>query len=197
MNLSSLTIRNKLLDKNLTIFTTKEFAAVLDFTQRKSWYYLEKGLKEGLFIQLKKGLYCLKTDLPSEQQIANHLYRPSYISFEYALAYYNILPEMVYTVTSATTKATREFVIENKTYHYTTIKVTAYTGYEPTANGNHSYFIAEPAKALADYLYLAALGRRALSDRLILSSVSRSQVLTYAKLFENASIIDLVNKIFI
>lgn len=196
MNTNSLAIRNTLLDKNLTIFTSREFGTVLSFEQRKSWYYLEKGVKEGLFTQLKKGLYCLKTDQPSEQEISSRLYQPSYISFEYALAFYNILPEMVYTVTNATTKPTREFMVEDKTYRYTTIKVKAYTGYELKMLGEKRYQIAEPEKALADYLYMVSLGRRALSERLVLSTLNKAKVLTYAKLFGNASSIDLIHKTF-
>ena len=64
----------------------------------------------------------LKTDPAEEAEIANRLYQPSYLSFEYALAFYNLLPEMPYGVTSATTKPTRNFIINGLGFNYLTIK---------------------------------------------------------------------------
>ena len=40
--------------------------------------------------------------------IANSIYSPSYISFESALSYYNIIPEAVFSVTSATSLKTNK-----------------------------------------------------------------------------------------
>lgn len=192
---TQLTIRQKLLEKDLTIFAPKELQTLMNLNARMVSYHLEKGVKSDLFIQLKKGLYALKTDPPSEQEIANHLYQPSYISFEYALAHYNILPEMVYTVTSATTKATREYIVENKSFHYTTIKVAAYTGYQLQNSNDIRFQIADPEKALVDYLYLKSLGRRAFSDRLTLTKVNKTQAIKYATLFNSHPLLDLIGKL--
>ncbi|MCG2758861.1 MAG: hypothetical protein L6263_10560, partial [Desulfobacteraceae bacterium] len=42
-------------------------------------------------------------------EIANRIYSPSYISFEMALSYYQIIPERVYGLTSATSRKTMAF----------------------------------------------------------------------------------------
>ena len=102
-------VREELINRHLRIFTPEEFRRIFDLASYQSKYFLETQVKEGLFIRLKKGLYTLQTDLPSEEEIANKLYMPSYISFEYALGYYQLIPEMVYTITSATSKPTRKF----------------------------------------------------------------------------------------
>lgn len=195
MKYTVLTIRNTLLNKKIRTFTARELASLFSMSPRKSLYYLERGLQTGLFTKLKRGMYSLKTDPPTEQQIANQLYRPSYLSYEYALAYYNILPEMVYAVTSATTKSTRSFMVGEKTYSYTSIKAVAYTGYELKMVDDQRFLIAEPEKALVDYLYLVALGRRQANDRLDIRRLDPKRVRTYAKLFKRKKLLTLVNGI--
>jgi len=192
MKYTVLTIRNTLLNKNIHIFTARELASLFSMSPRKSLYYLERGLQTGLFTKLKRGMYSLKTDPPTEQEIANQLYRPSYLSYEYALAYYNILPEMVYAVTSATTKSTRSFVVGEKTYSYASIKTDAYTGYELKMVDDQRFLIAEPEKALVDYLYLVVLGRRQVNDRLDIRRLDTKKVRTYAKLFRRKKLLTLV-----
>lgn len=195
MKYTVLAIRDRILDKKIKIFSTRDFGSLLAMSSRKSLYYLENGVEKGLFIQLKRGFYCLKTDPPTDREIANCLYRPSYLSFEYALAYYHIIPEMVYRLTSATTKPTREFVVEDKTYVYTAIKLSAYAGYELKTTGDEQYVIAEPEKSLVDYLYLVSLGRRQPLDRLRLATIDTQRVKEYAKLFHRSSLLTLVDSV--
>ena len=194
MAISSLNIRRILLKNNTRVFSARELGELLSLSPRQSLYYLEKGLKESLFYQLKRGLYSLRSDLPSELEIANRLYRPSYVSFEYALAYYNLIPEMVYKVTSATTKTTREFVTDDKTYSYSTIKPVAYTGYELKVIDEKRFLMAEAEKAAVDYLYLVSLNKRAWLERLDLSSVNKNKVKLYAGLFGKKSLDKLIKK---
>jgi len=194
MAISGLNIRRILLKNNTRVFSARELGELLSLSPRQSLYYLEKGLKESLFYQLKRGLYSLRSDPPSELEIANRLYRPSYVSFEYALAYYNLIPEMVYKVTSATTKTTREFVTDDKTYSYSTIKPVAYTGYELKVIDEKRFLMAEAEKAAVDYLYLVSLNKRAWLERLDLSSVNKNKVKFYAGLFGKKSLDKLIKK---
>jgi len=196
MKINSLQIRERLLEKNLLLFGAKELGGLLRLSRRRRLYYLEKGLADGLLVKLKRGLYCLKTDRPAEAEIANRLYRPSYLSFEYALAAYNLLPEMVYAVTSATAKTTRNFLIEGKQYQYTAVKPAAFTGYEMRIVGGVRCLAADPEKALVDYLYLVSLGRRAISDRLAVAGLSRTKVYQYSRLFNRPSLAGLAAKFF-
>lgn len=97
-----LAVREEFLNRKIRIFTNQEFARIFGLSPHQTEYELNQLIKEGLLTRLKRGYYVLKTDPPSEEEIANALYKPSYISFEYALAYYNIIPEMTYQITSAT-----------------------------------------------------------------------------------------------
>ncbi len=114
--LKPLQVRADLLRRGTAVFTGQDFQRIFQVSKFKAKYFLEAYTKAGLFVRLKRGLYALQDHLPPEEEIANLLYRPSYLSFEYALAAYAILPEMVYTVTSATPKPSRTFVVEEKSF---------------------------------------------------------------------------------
>jgi predicted transcriptional regulator of viral defense system len=58
-------------------------------------------VKKGALIPLKRGLFETEANTPGFI-LANALLGPSYLSFEYALSYYGMIPERVMTYTSAT-----------------------------------------------------------------------------------------------
>ena len=70
-------------------------------------------LKAHHLVRVKKGLYVFGKEYQqrpySLEVLANLIYGPSYISFEYALAYYNLIPEQVVRVTSACFKRIKRF----------------------------------------------------------------------------------------
>lgn len=58
-------------------------------------------VKSGEYIQIVKGFY--ETDKSTaDYLLAGSIYGPSYLSFEFALAFCGLIPEAVYTFTSAT-----------------------------------------------------------------------------------------------
>jgi len=215
--LKPLQVRETLLEKGIRIFTSNEFERIFHTPPLRTKYFLETQTNEGLFSRLKQGMYALKTDPPREEEIANALYKPSYISFEYALAYWNMIPEMPYTITSATTKPTRLFTTQNLSFGYYTIKKEAYAGYIlikanrsisvknthvdfseiPSGNlGIKSFLIAEPEKALVDFLYFVSIGQRRLNDRLYYKRDidNKEKLIQYAKLYERKKLMELLNQ---
>jgi predicted transcriptional regulator of viral defense system len=66
-------------------------------------------VKNGDLISLKRGIYVFsekyRTSPLNYISIANILHKPSYVSFEYALSYHGLIPERVYTITTAAPKA--------------------------------------------------------------------------------------------
>ena len=201
--LKPLQVREELLNRNLRVFTARDFIRVFKTPSRATKYFLETQVQEGFLLRLKRGIYTLKADSPSEEEIANVLYKPSYISFEYALAYYHILPEMPYTITSATTKPTRLFTTSNMAFSYRTIKKEVFTGYVLNKQEHRSFLIAEKEKAIIDYLYFVTLRKSVENERLLRSLKNRSyykteglsqeKIQTYAKLFDNHGLVNLVN----
>jgi predicted transcriptional regulator of viral defense system len=213
--LKPLQVRETLLQKKVRTFTTHDFENIFRTTPTKTKSLLETQTTQGLLIRLKRGVYALKTDLPSWEEIANSLYRPSYISFEYALAYWGIMPEMPYSVTSATTKPTRKFTANNISFAYYSIKEEAYTGYASinvvrrislkskevhlfetaqTGSSMGSFLIAEPEKALVDYLYFVSLGKKMENDRLSIEpgTVDEAKAHTYARLYNKKELTELL-----
>lgn len=119
---------------------------------------ITKLLKGGSLIKLKRGFYIKKgssTPYFSKEIIANLLYGPSYVSLEYALSFYNIIPEKVTAVTSITTKRKKEFRTPIGSFLYYEMKNPYYSLgilWNKISDGR-GYFIASAEKALIDKLY--------------------------------------------
>lgn len=159
--------------------------------------FLLRNTKKGLFVKLKNGLYALAEDLPNEYFIANRLYQPSYISFDSALSFHKVIPETIYAVTSATTKPRRQFVVNNISYTYNKVKKTVFVGYKSIKHQGETIFMAEPEKALVDYLYFISLKKRELHyERLDLKKVKKTKAIKYAKVFKRRALTELVGEIY-
>lgn len=120
---------------------------------------LVRWVKDGELIRLKKGLYTLNNEDRgvglSQKLIANILYYPSYVSLEYALSYYDMIPEGVFQVTSVTPKKTKEFSNKFGRFSYNNIVKKLFFGYELVKDENgFDALIATPEKALLDFFYL-------------------------------------------
>lgn len=140
---------------------------------------IERWGKKGLVIQLKRGIYMLsKADRkiePSKPYIANQLYSPSYVSLEYALGYYGLIPEKVHDVTSISTKKTITMTSEIGTFIYQHVKPAAFRGFTAVRDDQGlASFIAEPEKAVVDFVYLN-LERFKPGDRAIFAESYRFQ----------------------
>ncbi|MGF1671893.1 MAG: hypothetical protein ACFCU6_15720 [Balneolaceae bacterium] len=85
---------------------------------------------------------------------ANELYSPSYVSLESALSKYGFIPEGVFQITSCSTLKTNSFNTPIGSFTYRHLKPTLFFGYHLESWINHHYAIAEPEKAIIDYLYL-------------------------------------------
>jgi predicted transcriptional regulator of viral defense system len=172
-----------------------ELQRVLGISPVAATFLLHRYTKQGELLKLRNGLYALADRPPSEWLLANRLYDPSYVSFEYALAYYHIIPETTYTITSATPRPTRTFTSANHLFEYHRLKRPAFTGYEPTRIGGDTVLIATPEKALVDYLYFVDLRKKPLTDRLSLRELRRSRLESYAALFQRPSLVRLARSL--
>ena len=195
--LNRLQVEEKLKSLNLSIFTPREFRDVFGVKKNTVSLYLKRNLKSGLFIKLRNGFYMLKDSRPSFYFIANRLYQPSYVSLEKALAHYGIIPETIYSITSITTKPTREFKTPQGIFSYQRIKKEAFIGYGPKEINGTTVFFAEPEKALADYLYFVDLKKISLNDRLDLKDIKKTKLLALAHFFKRPNILKLIEQIYV
>ena len=187
-------VQQTLQDRGISLFSPQEFQRIFDVSLTASQEFL-KGHGHDLFLKLRNGLYALRMEVPAEELIANRLYAPSYISFEYAMARYNLVPESVYSITSATSKITREFAVNNMAFTYSHIKKTAYRGYVTEKLNKSTILIACPEKALVDYLYFVHLKLKSMNDRLNVSKLKKKLVLEYAGLFGRKNFIKFIRQI--
>ena len=162
---------------------------------------LNRWLKRGLIIALKRGVYLLNENdrgvNPGRAFIANQLYAPSYVSLEYALNFYGLIPEMVYDVTSVTTRKTLRLKNKLGNFIYQHIKPESFRGFKAVKEDSGlSFFIAEPEKAVVDFLYLN-LGRIKANDKTVfeisyrfqnVEGLSKSKITAYTALFKNAKL---------
>ncbi len=117
---------------------------------------IRREVAAGNLIPLLRGLYETDSTV-SGKYLAGHIYGPSYLSFDYALSVYSLIPETVFnTFTSATFKKSKTKVYENHfgTFIYKDVPEAVYSfGVLIKEEGDYSYLIATPEKALCDKLY--------------------------------------------
>lgn len=190
-------VLNKLKRKNIKIFTVLEFQRIFGINYELAKKIIFRYTKKGIFTKARKGIYFLTENPPSEFALANKIYQPSYISFDTALSFYGIIPETIYEIISATTRPGREFLVKNLKFSYKTIKKSVYFGYLPQKIKNEVILIAEPEKALADYLYFVALKKRELSyERINFEKIKKKKLIEYAKKFENKKLLRLIKSLY-
>jgi len=93
----------EILKKIVTPYVDAQILLCLSGTYKEPRERINRLSKKGDLIRLKNGFYLIADriaqGLPYEQ-IANLLYGPSYVSLEWALSFYGMIPERVHTVTS-------------------------------------------------------------------------------------------------
>jgi hypothetical protein len=139
-----------------SVFSHEEIANILKNEVSNVNAKISYMTKQGILIRLKKGLYTFSEFYQDSSvdtiSIANRLYAPSYVSFDYALSYYGLIPERVYEVTSATLHAKKVFETPFGRFSYRPIPIEVYALgvdwlYDEVNGGK---FIATPEKALCD-----------------------------------------------
>jgi len=114
-------------------------------------------IQSGEIVQVRRGLY-LRGGITgySVKTLANKIYGPSYLSFEYALSVYEMIPERVKNPTSAVFRKNKRkaYTTPFGVYTYQTIPAAVYyKGIRRHEEGGNPFLIAAREKALLDTLY--------------------------------------------
>ena len=118
-------------------------------------------LHKGEIIRVKKGLYILGEPYTRNyyyrETLSNLIYGPSYISLEYALSFYGMIPERTETVTAVTNKRNKVFDTPIGRFTYRYIRPDLYVDGITIINldEKHNIIIASREKAIADILYFS------------------------------------------
>ena len=177
---------------------------------RKPRDRITRLLASGAIMRVKKGLYCFgeafRREPLSREYLANLIYGPSYVSLEYALSHHGLIPERVETVTSVTTRRSRDFDTPFGTFSYRMLTGPRYAvGAILETVGKTSFLVASPEKALTDKVwtdkrfsglrlsdYDAYLSDDLRIDREALSRFDCSRLQVIATAYHSAKISNLV-----
>lgn len=177
---------------------------------RKPRDRITRLLSNGTIVRVKKGLYCFgeafRREPLSREYLANLIYGPSYVSLEYVLSRHGLIPERVETVTSVTTRRSRDFDTPFGTFSYRMLNGPRYAvGAILETVDKTPFLVASPEKALVDKVwtdkrfsglhlsdYGAYLSDDLRIDREALRGFDHSRLLVIARAYNSAKINNLV-----
>ena len=128
-------------------------------------------LKNGFYLISEKIMHGSAKVIPFEQ-VANLLYGPSYVSMEWALSFYGMIPERVHTITSMTLGRNKEYHTSVGDFSYLTLSSESYSigiTQKKSPDFVGGFLIASPEKALADTVFKTCknLDKDQLKDELL------------------------------
>lgn len=135
-------------------FSTRSIELVYPHFEREN---LLNWQKKGYIVRIRNGWYSVSGRITTERHlywVANKIYHPSYVSLETAFAFYGWIPEAVFTTTSVSTLKTRVFDTPVGCFRYSSLNPKHFWGYRLIKTDDLGIKMAEPEKALLDFLYL-------------------------------------------
>lgn len=189
---------------NRVLIDVREVKSIFpDFDSRRFYEWQKKGYIK----KLSKLFYFFPDKKIDENEIcfiANKLVEPSYLSLEFALRYYNLIPEMVFLITSITTRKTRLIKTPIGNFMYRSIKEKLFFGYKIIESGEKAYKIADPEKALLDFLYLRSdiknkddISELRINKEVYLKIINKEKINKYTEIFNSKTLtekIKIINK---
>ena len=89
--------------------TDTELSGLLEGSEASRHNQLKRVLAKGELLHIRRGVYQLAKRYQRKPlnpfELAQKIYGPSYISFESALSYHGLIPEAVYSISSASLSA--------------------------------------------------------------------------------------------
>ncbi len=170
-------------------------------------------IAKGYIVKVKKGLYiwgeALNPEGYSNLVLANLLFGPSYVSLEYVLSHYGMIPERVATVTSVTFKKNKSFSTPVGHYEYKHLHRDAYAiGVKLiTIQNRETALIATPEKALLDTIALRVktiapatslsnlLDDDLRLDRDVFAQLNHPRLFEYSVMYRSAAVKHFINSL--
>ena len=134
---------------------------ILDLKEKYKTYAdingkIKRDVANNILFPVVRGIYETN-EHTSGYLLASFIYGPSYLSFEYALSFHNLIPEKVVSYTNATFNKNKSKTYKNSfgSFLYRDVPKDAFpyfvNAYE---QDTYAYFIASPEKAICDMLYI-------------------------------------------
>jgi predicted transcriptional regulator of viral defense system len=141
---------------------------------------LKRWVAGGVVERVAQNIYLPMGSLISMETLAAQLYLPNYLSFESALAGYGVLNLIPYTMSFATPRKSKRYLLRKQEVEFRQIARDLFFGFE-MKNG---IYIASPEKAFLDGVYFLARGKVALDfDEIDIKKLSTKRLKEYSKRF--------------
>lgn len=135
-------------------FSFADLKKISDLNDGSLKVAISRMIKNGEITKLKKAVYASDISKINWENFAVETHSPSYLSFEWALAKYNILSQKPVNLTLATTKRSRKITTLQNIIIYHHLQPKLFWGFIKEDN----YLLAEPEKAFLDLAYLSLNG---------------------------------------
>lgn len=161
-----------------------------DFDNRRLVEWQQKDYLQ----KIRRGYYCFVESSKGEYFryfTANKIWKPSYVSLESGLAYYNFIPEGVFMTSSVTTRNTASYATPVGDFDYKSFKPVLFFGYSLIQEKEITFKMAEPEKVILDFLYnkklnsLDTMEAMRFNEMRIKESVDLGKLAQYQKVFDS------------
>jgi len=146
------------------------------------WKALSRLADRGLLSRVAKGIYVNRLVRDSAAEDFIKLLKPdSYISLESALSHWGLSTQSSVALTCVTTGKPKEYRTPEFTITFRTISKRLYWGFIEKQTLYSKYPIAEPEKALLDWIYLTLqAGLKPNLDEIEFKSINKQKLAKYA-----------------
>lgn len=170
----------------MPLFHVNDFVLMMNQKKEVIRVELVRMVKKGILSKVTNGYYANPFLYPTSDQIAMYLKKPSYISLEKALNIHGILPQTVYTYTLVTADSPHSYCVNQTIFEYHHIHLPYFFGFKVS---NQHIYLADPEKALLDFLYFRYFREKLTNRQPVLSLLddmdfeimNKSRFLSYAQ----------------
>jgi len=147
--------------RELPVFSARDVATLSEQDSSSVLVSLHRWEQKGSIERLRRGLYTLNErdrEVPlTPAYLASVLVEPSYLSGVWLLAQHSVIPEAVFTVTSATRGRMVQFENTFGRFVYRRLPERAWFGYAGVEVQGYRVLQADREKALLDAIYWSGL----------------------------------------
>ncbi len=171
----------KVLQKiNKPFYTIADLEKIAGLQRNSLYVALKRWVAGGIIERVAQGIYLPMGSVISIETLAAHLYLPNYLSFESVLAGHGILNLIPYTITFATPRKTKRYLLRNQEVEFRQIARDLFFGFEMRSG----IYIASPEKAFLDEVYFLTRGKVTLDfDEIDAKKLSMKTLKDYSKRF--------------
>jgi predicted transcriptional regulator of viral defense system len=156
-NITTNNIVSHLLQRGIYTITPRDLAALFQIPLSRAYYLVQKLKARRWITEVKKGHYLVGGFEPHRVVthpffVAVSMVVPSYVSFITALNHYGLTEQVPFTVFAVSTLRHKPIRFGQYTFQYVRLKPFKFFGYSKQMDGDLSFLMADPEKALVDSL---------------------------------------------